>query len=108
MNRLPGENIVVSMRVMPSIQQGNLKASNTIRVDRGTPWGNPFVIHTNNDVERNRVCDLYELYAVWRLTVEPDWLEPLRGHDLACWCAPKRCHADTLLRLANRKDPLAL
>jgi hypothetical protein len=31
-----------------------------------------------------------------------DWIAPLRGHDLACWCpldAP--CHADVLLELAN-------
>lgn len=73
-----------------------------IRVDRGTDWGNPFIIRGHSEAERHRVCDLYELYAEWRLTVEPGWLDPLRGHDLACWCAPKRCHADTLLRLANR------
>lgn len=29
-------------------------------------------------------------------------LEPLRGKDLACWCAPDvSCHADVLLLLAN-------
>jgi hypothetical protein len=29
-------------------------------------------------------------------------LEPLRGKDLACWCAPgASCHADVLLLLAN-------
>ena len=31
----------------------------------------------------------------------PDWLEPLRGKDLVCWCAPEACHADVLLKLAN-------
>lgn len=32
----------------------------------------------------------------------PD-LTPLRGHDLACWCAPTlACHADTLIELSNR------
>jgi hypothetical protein len=25
----------------------------------------------------------------------------LRGKDLACWCAPKRCHAEVLRELAN-------
>ncbi len=33
-------------------------------------------------------------------------LEPLRGHNLACWCkldAP--CHADVLLELANPSQP---
>lgn len=29
---------------------------------------------------------------------------PLRGKNLACWCAPEEaiCHAETLLELANR------
>jgi hypothetical protein len=72
-----------------------------VRVDRGTDWGNPFVMHKNTEQERHRVCDLFELYAKWRLTVDPKWLLPLQGKDLACWCAPRRCHAETLLRLAN-------
>lgn len=31
----------------------------------------------------------------------PDWLEPLRGHDLACWCPldGQPCHADVLIEL---------
>ncbi len=68
-------------------------------VDRGTNWGNPFIMRDESD--RDRVCDLYEQYAKWRLTVEPMWLTPLIGKHLACWCAPKRCHAETLIRLAN-------
>lgn len=31
------------------------------------------------------------------------WLSPLRGLDLACWCPlDQPCHADVLLELANR------
>lgn len=31
-----------------------------------------------------------------------DWLAPLVGHDLACWCPlDQPCHADVLLELAN-------
>ena len=71
------------------------------RVDRGTDWGNPFVMC--NEADRDRVCDLYEQYAIWRLTVDPHWLKSLRGKNLACHCAPKRCHAETLLRLANQE-----
>ena len=26
----------------------------------------------------------------------------LKGKDLVCWCAPKACHADYLLYLANQ------
>ena len=70
-----------------------------IRVDRGTPWGNPFVM--GRETERKEVCDKFEQYAVERLAKDPDWLKPLRGKDLVCWCAPKRCHAETLRRLAH-------
>lgn len=70
-----------------------------IRVDRGTDWCNPFVMRCEQD--RTRVCDLFAAYAKWRLTVEPGWLQPLRGKHLACWCAPNRCHAETLIKLAN-------
>jgi hypothetical protein len=28
-------------------------------------------------------------------------LPELRGKDLACWCAPERCHGQVLLELAN-------
>ena len=35
------------------------------------------------------------------LPSQPD-LEPLRGHDLVCWCPESDpCHADALLELAN-------
>ena len=28
----------------------------------------------------------------------------LRGKDLVCWCAPQACHADILLREANKEQ----
>lgn len=68
-------------------------------VDRGTDWGNPFIMAQES--ERDYVCDMFEQYAIWRLSVEPNWLAPLRAHNLVCHCAPKRCHAETLRRLAN-------
>ena len=73
--------------------------SDAVLVDRRTPWGNPFPM--DDETERDFVCDEFEDYAKKRLTNEPDWLSPLRGKNLVCWCAPKRCHAETLRRLAN-------
>ena len=70
-----------------------------VRVDRATQWGNPFLLDDEHD--RDSVCDLFRKYAEWRLTIEPNWLEPLRSKDLACWCKPLRCHGETLVRLAN-------
>jgi hypothetical protein len=75
-----------------------------VRVDRGTEWGNPFIPQNHTEAERQRVCNLYEKYATWRLTVDPQWLMPLVGKNLACWCTPKRCHAETLVRLANDQE----
>jgi len=70
-----------------------------VRVDRQSRWGNPFVLGV--DGTRDNVCDLFREYAEWRLTVQPGWLDPLVGKALACHCAPKRCHAETLIELAN-------
>ena len=71
-----------------------------IVVDRSSPWGNPFIVGPDGD--RDQVCAMFERYAEWRLTGQPNWLDPLQGKNLWCWCKPKRCHGDTLLRLANR------
>jgi hypothetical protein len=51
------------------------------------------------------VALFHDLLAV-RRREEPErlrqWLAPLRGRDLACWCAlGQPCHADVLLDLAN-------
>ena len=85
---------------MPSVVKIRDNVLGAVRVDRQSRWGNPFVL--GRDGTRDMVCDLFRLYATWRLSIQPDWLEPLRGQDLACHCAPQRCHAETLIELANR------
>jgi hypothetical protein len=71
-----------------------------IRVDRlSTNYGNPIVVIEEKD--RDWACDCFVEYAIWRIQRQPDWLRELKGKHLACWCAPRRCHADTLLILAN-------
>ncbi|HYC76074.1 MAG TPA: DUF4326 domain-containing protein [Planctomycetota bacterium] len=65
-------------------------------VARPTRWGNPFPVETWGREESMR------RYAAWldeRLRVEPDFLEPLRGYRLGCFCpAGVPCHADEILR----------
>lgn len=73
----------------------------TLRIDRASQWGNPFVIGIDGD--RDAVCNLFEKYAVWRLKQQPDWLKPLEGRDVICWCAPLRCHGETLMKLLAKK-----
>lgn len=73
-----------------------------VYVGRTSRWGNSYRVgvHGNRDqviaLHRKDIMDL------------PDWGEiqrELRGKDLVCNCAPKPCHADVLLEVANM-DPL--
>ena len=90
------------------------KPPNAIVVVRGTDWGNPFPV-TNNDP-----ATAVRLHAEWitnpdaqpircgKKTYHPTTPEVIQtvlgGHHLCCcWCPPGQpCHADTLLKLANR------
>ncbi len=94
---------VVRLRSRDQVWVGDERdpLAEVVHVDRGSNWGNPFIMRGASDEERDRVIHLFTLYAAWRLSIEPDWLKPLRGKVLGCWCAPKRCHGDILLRLAN-------
>lgn len=69
-----------------------------VRVDRTTKWGNPFRIGPDGD--RDEVCDKH---AEW-IKTQPQLLAALgelKGKRLGCWCAPLRCHGDTLAKLAE-------
>ena len=79
-----------------------------IYVGRPTKWGNPYS-HLPSTLATFKV-DTREhavlAHASWIGQLEQRALyaaiEPeLKGKDLVCWCSPKSCHADTLLRIAN-------
>lgn len=94
-----------------------------VYVGRPSKWGNPFVIGVHGD--RDKVVKLFRILAThiatpwwqqgetlsidfqdaaanqWKLTFTEDDIRELKGKDLVCWCAPKPCHADILLKLAN-------
>jgi len=74
-----------------------------VNIMRPSKFGNPFTI--GKDGDRDEVCDKYERYILTR----PDLIEAakreLKGKNLICCCKPyKRCHGDTLLRIANELD----
>jgi len=71
-----------------------------VYVGRPSKWGNPFKI--GKDGTREEVIEKYFDYAVYSISINPQWLEELKGKDLVCWCAPLPCHADVLLELANK------
>lgn len=74
---------------------------NAVLVDRSTDFGNPFVI--GRDGNRDDVCDKYD-HWIWmpeQVGLRQRMMEELRGKDLLCWCEPERCHARTVLQIAN-------
>lgn len=70
-----------------------------IYVGRPTKWGNP--VHLDNEYDREEVLLDYEKWLMKQPELVKAVKEELKGHHLVCWCAPKRCHADILLRVAN-------
>jgi hypothetical protein len=70
----------------------------------GSRWGNPF--KSPRDGSRYEVIAKYERWLVRQPELMAA-LPELRGKVLGCWCAPKPCHADVLLRLANAPIPTA-
>ena len=93
----------------------------TIKVDRATPWGNPFVqgVHGTREecvaqcaqlLRANKLpifdqagSDEDGTFRAYR-TFALAHIEELKGRNLACWCPlDSPCHADTLLLLANER-----
>jgi hypothetical protein len=96
--------------------------ADAVKVDRSTPWGNPFVV--GRDGTAAECVEAFGFLAgekagldlLSRMPVPESGLDatlqtlkalaadptPLRGKHLACWCAlDQPCHADVLLRLVN-------
>jgi ParB-like chromosome segregation protein Spo0J len=72
-----------------------------VRIDRGTRYGNPFVL--GEDGDREEVCDAYERHY---LPHKPSITErivagELSGKVLICHCYPERCHGNCLADEAN-------
>lgn len=98
------------MRVQLSRAKGWRMPPNTVKVDRTTKWGNPFVPGKSSAYSGGRpVQDVRHAFVLYR-AVAPENAAlvaaaqaELRGKNLACWCKPdESCHADVLLDLANR------
>lgn len=76
----------------------------SVYVGRPTRWGNP--MHMISEKDRDFVCDYFENFMMdpTHQAIRDACKRELKGKDLVCWCAPLRCHADTLLRIANEDD----
>ena len=86
--------------------------SNTIYVGRPSRWGNPFKVaehcrHTEVFF-RQQAVDRFSEWVEGQPLLQADIRRELAGKDLACWCRTDHpCHADVLLRIANREEVAA-
>jgi len=90
---------------MPKVWNKHHKGipKDAIYVGRPTKWGNPFEIGKAGT--REEVVEKYRKFLVeggYNGSVVD--VRELRGKDLVCWCAPKTCHADILLEMANAEQ----
>ncbi|HSH41627.1 MAG TPA: DUF4326 domain-containing protein [Arenicellales bacterium] len=105
-------------RIQLSRARGWRMPPNTAKVDRTTPWGNPFIVGQHGI--RAECVRLYALLMAGNICLsvgDPheqqrayehvrDHRHELRGRNLACWCPPGApCHADVLLEIVNAPQP---
>ena len=82
---------------------------NAVYVGRPSKWGNPFKIGQHYQGRTLSRLDAVEAYRNWLLHSSKGHkllghIHELRGKDLVCWCSPLACHADVLLRMANKEE----
>jgi hypothetical protein len=66
-----------------------------VRIDRGSKWGNPFLI--GDDGDRDEVCEKFEKFYFPNKNKLLQQIEKLKGKVLSCHCYPERCHGLTLI-----------
>ena len=89
-----GETVVVNQKTDLATIRWAESNGKYIRADRFSEWGNPFEM--GKDGDRDTVCDNYQNHY---LPFKPSLLNKitsLKGMALGCWCAPERCHCDSL------------
>ena len=75
-----------------------------IYIGRPSKWGNPFSHQNDTKAEfvvstRKEAVSRYEEYL--RKGPLMDDIHELDGKALGCWCKPRSCHGDVLVRLVD-------
>jgi len=81
-----------------------------VYVGRGSKWGNPYSHKEGTLAEyvvesRREAVQKFEEYLLSNEELMGS-LSELKGKTLGCWCKPKSCHGDILLRYANGSSQL--
>lgn len=73
-----------------------------IFIGRPGRYGNPYIVGVHG--ERGRCVKLFEKLLDANPQLHAQIKEELRGKDLVCFCAPRPCHGDILLKIANSPE----
>ena len=81
-----------------------------VYIGRGSRWGNPYSHKEGTLAEhvvgsRTEAIQKFEEYLLSNEELMAS-LPDLKGKTLGCWCKPKSCHGDILLRYANGPSQL--
>ena len=94
-----GETVVINQKVDLAAMKYAEEQGKYVRCDRFSDFGNPFEM--DKDGDRDEVCDNYEQhYLPFKPSIHKQLMN-LKGKALGCWCAPLRCHCDTLKNLID-------
>lgn len=90
-----GESVIANQQRDKNLIAWAEKNGKTVRVDRGSLFGNPFVLDADGD--RDAVCDAYQDHYLPHKPSMLKALPSLKGKVLICHCYPLRCHAEILI-----------
>ena len=88
------------MLVMCSVVN-KYRESYDIYIGRGSPLGNPFPINEAVGDTREVVIEKFRQYlfqCVRNGTITKEYLASLEGKVLGCFCKPKACHGDVIVK----------
>lgn len=85
---------------MSAIVVNKKNESYDVYIGRGSKWGNPFIIGV--DGTRKEVIEKYEEY-IRNNEQLLSCLHELEGMRLGCFCKPKSCHGDILVKLLREQ-----
>lgn len=77
-----------------------------VYIGRPSKWGNPF--EAGKDGTRIEVVEKHKAWVLANPLFITQIRRELHNKNLLCFCAPKPCHGDILLELANESDDAGL
>jgi len=73
-------------------------SKNDVYIGKPTMWSNPFVI---GEFNREEAVSKYRIWIMSQPELIARVKKDLKNKNLVCFCAPKACHGDVLLEIAN-------